>query len=95
MSRTLTIELPEHVHRIIQRTANTLRRTPQDVAAEWLGRVAHEPESMVPPEADHAVRQRFRALFGSWDSGDPASSDNERIDADLAREYGSTHEDDS
>lgn len=27
------------------------------------------------------------------DSGDPNSADNERIDADLAREYGNDHED--
>ena len=31
-------------------------------------------------------------LFGSWDSGDENSADNERIDADLAREYSPTHE---
>jgi hypothetical protein len=34
----------------------------------------------------------FEQLFGSWDSGDENSADNERIDADLAREYGSPHE---
>jgi len=28
-----------------------------------------------------------RSFFGIWDSGDPRSADNERIDADLAREY--------
>ena len=26
-----------------------------------------------------------RALFGIWDSGDPRSADNDRIDDDLAR----------
>lgn len=28
-----------------------------------------------------------RSFFGIWDSGDSRSADNERIDADLAREY--------
>lgn len=28
-----------------------------------------------------------RSLFGIWDSGDSRSADNNRIDADLAREY--------
>ena len=28
-----------------------------------------------------------RSFFGIWDSGDPCSADNDRIDADLAREY--------
>jgi hypothetical protein len=34
----------------------------------------------------------FEQLFGSWDSGDENSADNERIDADLAREYADAHE---
>lgn len=35
----------------------------------------------------------IRQFFGSWKGGDANSSDNEQIDLDLAREYGSTHED--
>jgi hypothetical protein len=35
----------------------------------------------------------IRELFGSVSLGHPTGSDNESIDADLAREYGSTHED--
>lgn len=30
--------------------------------------------------------------FGTLDSGDPDSGNNEKIDADLAREYADTHE---
>ena len=30
--------------------------------------------------------------FGSIDSGDPNSCDNEKIDADLAAEYADTHD---
>lgn len=36
-----------------------------------------------------------RSFFGIWDSGDPRSADNDRIDADLASEYGGSHEADS
>ena len=36
--------------------------------------------------------ESFEELFGSWDSGDENSADNERIDADLAREYADPHE---
>ena len=32
-----------------------------------------------------------RTLFGIWDSSDPHSADNDRIDNDLAREYTSPH----
>ena len=30
-----------------------------------------------------------RSFFGIWDSGDPLSADNDRIDGDIAREYAS------
>jgi len=30
-----------------------------------------------------------RSFFGIWDSGDLRSADNDRLDADLAREYDS------
>ena len=33
-----------------------------------------------------------RSFFGIWDSGDPHSADNDRIDADLAREYAGSPE---
>ena len=36
-----------------------------------------------------------RSFFGIWDSGDPRSADNDRIDADLAREYASSNEADT
>jgi Protein of unknown function (DUF2281) len=32
------------------------------------------------------------SFFGSWDSGDPRSADNDRIDRDLADEYGTLPE---
>ncbi len=35
----------------------------------------------------------IRELFGSISLGSPTGSDNESIDADLAREYSNTHED--
>lgn len=37
-----------------------------------------------------AWRGKARRHFGAWDSGDERSADNERIDLDLAREYGSS-----
>ena len=32
-----------------------------------------------------------RTMFGIWNSGDPRSADNDRIDADIARELASPH----
>lgn len=33
-----------------------------------------------------------RTFFGIWDSQDPRSADNDRIDTDLGNEYGNSHE---
>ena len=38
---------------------------------------------------------RLRRHAGAVNSSDPNSSDNERIDADLAREYGNNYKDES
>lgn len=35
----------------------------------------------------------IRKFFGMYDGGDPHGSDNEKIDADLARAYADNHED--
>ena len=35
----------------------------------------------------------IREMFGTWNSGNRHSSDNEQIDADLARAYADTHDD--
>jgi hypothetical protein len=34
----------------------------------------------------------IQSLFGIWNSDDPHSADNDRIDTDLAREHASPHE---
>ncbi len=47
--------------------------------------VARKPLS---EEEKRLAEERFARWIGAWDSGDPNSADNERIDADLAREYG-------
>ncbi|MCY3023327.1 MAG: hypothetical protein NTW87_30480 [Planctomycetota bacterium] len=39
-----------------------------------------------------AGRGGFERFIGAVNSGDPHSADNDRIDADLAREYENTHE---
>lgn len=44
------------------------------------------------PRGLQRSRGTLRELFGSVDLGYPTGADNESIDADLAREYASTHE---
>lgn len=51
-----------------------------------------EQTGVAPAEPGRPVPDWRRDFAGVIDSGDPRSSDNGRIDADLAREYGSPRE---
>ena len=42
-----------------------------------------------PPRAKTGDVSKY---FGTFDSGDPRSADNDKIDADLARAYSDNHE---
>lgn len=44
-------------------------------------------------EEKRLAKERFARWIGAVSSGNPHSADNEQIDADLAREYGATHDD--
>ena len=50
------------------------------------------PESPANEDARREACLRFERHFGEVCSGRSNSADNESIDADLAREYGDTHE---
>lgn len=48
---------------------------------------------MVTSQQDSApVRGNLRRRFGTIRSGDARSADNERIDSDLTRAYGNSHQ---
>jgi len=57
------------------------------VSAEASERMEH-----TKPLLEDLERRTVRQYFGAWDSGDENSADNDRIDADLALEYGAAHE---
>lgn len=48
---------------------------------------------IVDAERTRIAEERFARWIGAVSSGNPHSADNEQIDADLAREYGATHDD--
>jgi hypothetical protein len=62
---------------------------PLDLEPKTRVRVTIET-SDAPCVSDKASQSSLRELFGSVDLGYPTGADNESIDADLAREYGST-----
>lgn len=91
MSQILTLELPDEIYQVIEQTAQALGRMPETLAVEWLARLMPKQYHQLPLEKAEAARQRFRGHFGAVNSGNPRSADNEQIDADLGREYDSTH----
>jgi hypothetical protein len=74
-----------------------LKQLPEDLQSQ----VVRFAESLVNRERATGLgsmrngRRSVRSFFGIWDSGNPRSADNDLIDADLAREYASSHEADS
>ena len=74
-----------------------LRQLPEELQSE----VLEYAESLLQKSRAREVASTengalsVRSFFGIWDSGDPRSADNDRIDADLAREDAGSHEADS
>lgn len=77
-------------------TRNILPMNEQErlkLAALIIGDLSNKREANGALENPPRKKSSIRELFGKGRSGDPSGSDNEKIDADLAREYASTHED--
>ena len=69
-----------------------VERTKLDDLLKQLAGELHSEESLLPRRDDNSNGNRgptVRSFFGIWDSGDPRSADNDRLDADLARDYDS------
>jgi len=94
MSKTLTFEIPDEIYEILEQRAAREGRTTESVALEWLTKTVHKPRPKLSEEERRAAMEDLLQFAGAVDSGDPRSADNERIDEDLAREYGSSHEED-
>ena len=98
MSQTLILELSDEVFTTIQRQAERAGTSP----AHWLATALeqqyghrHAWQSARRPRTiaeQQAARVRFEQHVGEVDLPDAIGADNEHIDADLAREYGDTHE---
>lgn len=84
---TVTYELPEEVCSVLEREATREGRSFESLAAEYW--VRHHPSKpKLSAEEFQRRKSDLESLFGSIDSGDEHSCDNERIDRDLAGEYG-------
>jgi hypothetical protein len=91
MSQTITITLPDEIYQPLVEAALKQGRTPEELAAEKLARTLPKHKPMNTETAREA-EERFARWIGSVSLGYPTGADNESIDADLAREYANTHE---
>lgn len=86
--KKLVLELPDEQYEAILRDAAANHQTP----TEYL--VSGRSEARLPGKRSLTEEERAAALAelmkyaGAVASGDPHSADNDKIDADLAREYG-------
>jgi hypothetical protein len=96
MSHKLTIEISDRAFESLAREAQTSGISPALVASTELER-RFSNGTALETNADGSFHRKpamgeLRALFGCVNVPDPKGADNELIDADLAKEYGSTHE---
>ncbi len=92
MSQNLTLELSDEVYAALRRRAQATGTSLADVAAALLERQFCATGSLLSDAERRAAREPFERHFGETNLGCPTGVDNESIDADLAREYNSTHE---
>lgn len=85
MSRQLTLELPNEVFEPLAQAARQAGQSLEQWATARLLSCAETSEKQVQHLA------RLLAHAGAVDLGRPTGAENESIDVDLAREYGSSH----
>ena len=93
--KTMTLELPDEIYEVVERTAQA---SSQPVASWVAERVplllpARKAPPVLTSEEREVAMARLSRHFGRVNSGGSDAANNERIDADLMREYNNNHED--
>ncbi|QDU31239.1 hypothetical protein ETAA8_63920 [Anatilimnocola aggregata] len=96
MSQQLIIQLSDDAFAQLQLQAASQSMSPAEIATADMERLysrsQHGDGNAPLRTTKQPARGLLRKHFGTFDLGCPVGTDNEQIDADLAREYGSTHE---
>jgi hypothetical protein len=93
MSKTITVELADDVFETLSQMSAESGTPLHVLALQWITK--YGPRPAPPPRSPEELRTARADLLrfaGCHHGTDPNGSDNERIDADLAKEYGDTHE---
>ena len=84
---TISCRLPEELYHVLERRADAQRRPVDDVVVEYLAR--HTTRRRAATATGRKARKRrLPKYMGVCKANDPHAADNDRIDAELAREYG-------
>jgi len=75
--KTITINLPDNLYENLQQRATRTGRTTKTMLLTWISR------EIRPVRRN--TSSRFESHFGSWNSRNSHSADNEKIEADLQR----------
>jgi hypothetical protein len=99
MRYTLTLELSDRAFSAIQQQAESEGVAPESLAAVFLEQRFNQMLKHLQPDGEsQAASSKFEQHFGTLSLEQTIdidiNTDNESIDADLAREYVSTHEGD-
>ena len=73
--------------------SKTIRQLPDNEKLEIASIILEEVTRRDRAENGQPLKGDISKYFGMFDGGDPNGSDNEKIDADLARAYADDHED--
>jgi hypothetical protein len=86
MDHELTIQLNDAVFSQLQLDATSQGKSLGELAATAIAK------QYAASTDSNSRRGLVKSFFGTFDVGRPIGTDNEAIDADLAREYADTHE---
>jgi len=86
MGRQLTLELPDELYEPLAKSAEAVGQTLDEWILTRLRPMAQQP--VLSEKEKEAAMAELMAFAGCVKSGDSNTADNERIDANLAREYG-------
>lgn len=92
MVKTLTFQVADELYEAFRQVAAKNGTKTEEVALKWLAQRTPARRPYATEAERQSARERFRRHAGAVNLGFATGADNESIDADLAREYGSVHE---
>jgi hypothetical protein len=81
--------IPPDIYELLLQMAEDKGKPIEEITAIWLRDLAPKPRPKLSPEEHEAAMASLRRHIVS--PGHPVGTDNEAIDADLAREYADDH----